>query len=55
MLMNADIVKTDGKYIYYVVGKKIIIADISKKDELSQISEIDFSNRKIYSIRIIYK
>ena len=43
---EADIVKTDGKYIYYVVGKKIIIADISKKDELSQISEIDFSTEK---------
>ena len=43
---EADIVKTDGKYNYYVVGKKIIIADISKKDELSQISEIDFSTEK---------
>ena len=43
---EADIVKTDGKYIYYVVGKKIIIADITKKEELLQIAKIDFSFEK---------
>lgn len=43
---EADIVKTDGKYIYYVVGKKIIIADITKKEELLQIAKIDFSSEK---------
>lgn len=43
---EADIVKTDGKYIYYVVGKKIIIGDITKKEELLQIAKIDFSSEK---------
>lgn len=43
---EADIVKTDGKYIYYVVNNKLVIVDINKKDKISKIAEIDFQNEK---------
>lgn len=43
---EADIVKIDGKYIYYVANNKLVIVDINKKDELSKIAEINFQNEK---------
>lgn len=41
---EADIVKTDGKYIYYVSAKKIVILDSSKQDNLKIVSEIEYKN-----------
>lgn len=43
---EADIVKIDGKYIYYVANNKLVIVDINKKDELPKIAEINFQNEK---------
>lgn len=42
---EADIVKTDGKYIYYVTDEKIIIVDINQKDDLSKVAEINYENK----------
>lgn len=53
---EADIVKTDGKYVYYVLSNKIIILDIRNREKLEKITEIsfedeDFSPSELY----IYK
>lgn len=41
---EADIVKVDGNYIYYVIENKIIIVDI--KEELKQVAQIDYSEEE---------
>ena len=41
---EADIVKTDGEYIYYISNKKVII--VSTNNKLKIISEIDFEDEK---------
>lgn len=41
---EADIVKTNGKYIFYVVSKKLIIVDIQNKEKMEKITEIDYKN-----------
>ena len=41
---EADIVKTNGKYIFYVVTDKIIIVDIQDKSKMTKVSEISFEN-----------
>ena len=46
---EADIVKTNGKYIFYVVSNKIIIVDIQNKTIMEKVAEIDYKN---YSFRI---
>ena len=44
---EADVVKTDGKYIYYISSRKIVILDINKQEELNKIAEINYINEKI--------
>ena len=39
---EADIVKTNGKYVFYVVSNKIIIVDIQDKTRMKKVSEITF-------------
>ena len=43
---EADVVKTDGKYIYYISNNKVVIIDINKSEELNKISEINYKNDK---------
>ena len=41
---EADIVKTNGKYIFYVVSNKIVIVDIQNKTKMEKVAEITFEN-----------
>ena len=41
---EADIVKTNGKYIFYVVSNKIVIVDIQDKTKMNKVAEISFEN-----------
>ena len=41
---EADIVKTDGKYIYYVTTSKVIIVNAENPNDLKIVSEIKYSN-----------
>lgn len=41
---EADIVKTNGKYIFYVVSNKIVIVDIQNKAKMEKVAEITFEN-----------
>ena len=50
---EADIIKTDGKYIYYVADKKIVIVDIQNSDSSKKVSEIPFETNDTY-VREIY-
>lgn len=43
---EADVVKTDGKYIYYIANNKVVIIDINKPEELNEISEITYKNNE---------
>lgn len=43
---EADIVKTDGKYIYYIAQNNLVIIDINKKDTMLKIAEINYENQK---------
>ncbi len=45
---EADIVKTDGKYIYYVTSNKVIIANVEDENNLELISEIDYQDEEFY-------
>lgn len=48
---EADIVKTDGKYIYYLTGQKLSIIGV-QNNELKQVSSIDFKDEKFKPIEI---
>ena len=39
---EADIVKTDGKYFYYVADKKVVIIDAQKRENSNKLAEISF-------------
>lgn len=39
---EADIVKTNGKYIFYVVQNKILIVDIQNEKQMEKVAEISF-------------
>ena len=43
---EADIVKTDGKYIYYLVKnkEKVVIADVTDENNLKEVSNIEFKS-----------
>ena len=41
---EADIVKTNGNYIFYVVQNKIVIVDIQNKEKMEKRAEISFKN-----------
>ena len=43
---EADIVKTDGKYIYYVSNSKVVIVDAGDPNDLKIVSEIKYSNNE---------
>ena len=45
---EADIVKTDGKYIYYVTSNKVIIANVEDENNLELSSEIDYQDEEFY-------
>lgn len=44
---EADIVKTDGKNIYYVINDKISIIDVNVPSDMNEISKIDYKNKDI--------
>ena len=44
---EADIVKTDGNYIYYVANENIIIVDIRAPEGIKVVGKISFENTKI--------
>lgn len=44
---EADIVKTDGKYIYYIVNDKILIIDINDPSKMEQVANIDYEGKYI--------
>ena len=44
---EADIVKTDGNYIYYVANENIIIVDIREPEGIKVVGKISFENTKI--------
>ena len=39
---EADIVKTDGNYIFYVVSNEIVIVDIKNRDKMIKVAQIDY-------------
>ena len=41
---EADIVKTDGKYIYYISNMKLVIVDARDPEKLKILSEVEFKN-----------
>lgn len=41
---EADIVKTDGKYIYYISAQKLVIVDAGNPENLKILSELEFKN-----------
>ena len=49
---EADIVKTDGKYIYYVTSNKIIIVDAEDEKNLQIVSEIKHNEESFYPSEI---
>lgn len=49
---EADIVKTDGKYIYYVIENKVIIVDTEDGKNLKVVSQIDYKDEKFYPSEI---
>ncbi len=50
---EADIIKTDGKYIYYIVNQKVVIIDIQNSSNSKKISEIPFETKDT-SLRELY-
>ena len=44
---EADIVKTDGNYIYYITDNKVTITNVDKDGNLKEASKIDFEKEKI--------
>lgn len=49
---EADIVKTDGKYIYYLTNDKIIIVDAENEKELKIISEVEYKGNSFRPIEL---
>lgn len=45
---EADIVKTDGDYIYYISSKKVIIVNVKDSSNLKIESEIEYENENFY-------
>lgn len=45
---EADIVKTDGAYIYLVKGQRVIIAQAYPAGEMKIVSDLDFAAEKFY-------
>ena len=49
---EADVVKTDGKYIYCIVNNKVVIIDINKSEELKKLSEIVYKNSEFVPLEL---
>ena len=49
---EADIVKTDGDYIYYSTGNKLVIVNASDPTNLQIVSEIEYEKENIKSAEI---
>lgn len=45
---EADIVKTDGNYIYYISSEKIVIVDAKNSNDLKIVSEIKYEEDNFY-------
>lgn len=45
---EADIVKTDGNYIYYISSEKIVIVDAKNSNDLKIVSEINYEEDRFY-------
>ena len=52
---EADIVKTDGKYVYYLTNNKLTITDIRDNKNLLLASTITFSDGELYPQEIFLK
>ena len=51
---EADIVKTDGSYIYYVTDENIVIVDARDSEKLKIISTIKYNRDNFYNQQIPY-
>lgn len=49
---EADVVKTDGKYIYYIANGKVVILDIEKQEELNKIAEITYKTNEFNPLEL---
>lgn len=45
---EADVVKTDGKYIYYLTNRKLTITDVNDSSNIIATSDINFENDEFY-------
>jgi uncharacterized secreted protein with C-terminal beta-propeller domain len=45
---EADVIKTDGKYIYQVNRDRIVIADVYPADSMKVVSTLQFENREFF-------
>ena len=45
---EADIVKTDGKYIYYLTNSKLVIVDVQNPSKMVSVSDISFEGANFY-------
>ena len=52
---EADIVKTDGKYIYYLTNRKLTITDVNDSNNIILSSTIDFNTKTFYPQEIFLK
>lgn len=52
---EADIVKTNGKYIFYVVSNKLLIVDIQNKEKINKVAEMDYSKEDFKPTEIYIK
>lgn len=53
---EGDIIKNDGRYIYYMTNSKIVVSDCLKPEKMNIVSEIDFNSddNKDYSAADMY-
>jgi len=52
---EADIVKTDGKYIYYLTNSKLTITDINESNKIVLESTIEFERKEFYPQEIFLR
>ena len=52
---EADIVKTDGKYIYYLTNSKLVIVDVQNPSKMVSVSDISFKEANFYPQEIYLK
>lgn len=52
---EADIVKTDGKYIYYLTNSKLVIVDVQNPSKMVSVSDISFEGANFYPHEIYLK